>query len=145
MTSNVRDLVPGQGNMGLLLNAQGHMLAELETLACEDRLLALGHMQVREKTEETLEKFIIMDDVTLTDETAESGTVAIEGPHAPAMVHELANIDLSALPARGLARFQRRGISTRLRLSGTFPRAWRRRRGNLLPGDSQFAVRFSGR
>ena len=28
MTSNVRDLAPGQGNVGLLLNAQGHILAE---------------------------------------------------------------------------------------------------------------------
>ncbi len=36
MTSNVRDLAPGQGNVGLLLNAQGHILAELETLALEE-------------------------------------------------------------------------------------------------------------
>ena len=76
LTSNVRDLAPGQGTVGLLLNAQGHILAELETLACEDRILTLGHMQVRDKTEEILEKFIIMDDVTLTDETAEYGTVS---------------------------------------------------------------------
>ena len=103
LTSNVRDLIPGQGTVGLLLNAQGHMLAELETLACEDRILALGHMQVRKKTEEILEKFIIMDDVTLTDETAEYGTVAIEGPQAPAIVHELANIDFAELPALGHA------------------------------------------
>ena len=103
LTSNVRDLIPGRGTVGLLLNAQGHILAELETLACEDRILALGHMQVRKKMEEILEKFIIMDDVTLTDETAEYGTVAIEGPQTPAMVHELANIDVDALPALGHA------------------------------------------
>ena len=103
LTSNVRDLIPGQGTVGLLLNAQGHMLAELETLACEDRILALGHMQVRKKTDEILEKFIIMDDVTLTDETAEYGTVAIEGPQTPAIVHELANIDFAELPALGHA------------------------------------------
>jgi folate-binding protein YgfZ len=103
LTSNVRDLLPGQGTVGLLLNAQGHILAELETLACEDRILALGHMQVRKKTEEILEKFIIMDDVTFTDETADYGTVAIEGPHAPAIVHELGNIDFDALPALGHA------------------------------------------
>ena len=104
LTSNVRDLIPGQGTVGLLLNAQGHILAELETLACEDRILALGHMQVREKTSQILEKFIIMDDVTLTDETAEYGTIAIEGPLAPAIVRELANIDFDALPALGHAR-----------------------------------------
>ena len=101
LTSNVRDLLPGQGTVGLLLNAQGHILAELETLACEDHILALGHMQVRQKTGEILEKFIIMDDVALTDETAAYGTVAIEGPQALAVAQELASIDLSALPARG--------------------------------------------
>src|ERR1700730_3699438 len=103
LTSNVRDLLPGQGTVGLLLNAQGHMLAELETPACEARILTLEHMQVREKTEEILEKFIIMDDVTLTDETTAYGTVAIEGPQTPAIVHELANIDFDALPALGHA------------------------------------------
>ena len=101
MTSNVRDLAPGQGNIGLLLNAQGHMLAELETLALEDRLLLLGHAMVREQTATTLDKFIIMDDATLTDETAESGTLAIEGPAAPAIVRELTGVDLLALPLRG--------------------------------------------
>src|SRR5579862_2423875 len=33
LSSNVRDLAPGQGAIGLLLNAQGHILAELKTLA----------------------------------------------------------------------------------------------------------------
>src|SRR5450631_3142212 len=38
LTSTVRDLVPGAGTLGLLLNSQGHILAELETLALADRL-----------------------------------------------------------------------------------------------------------
>src|SRR5579862_6999489 len=101
MTSNVRDLAPSQGNIGLLLNAQGHMLAELTTLALEDRLLLLGHAMVREQTAATLDKFIIMDDATLTDETAESGTLAIEGPAAPAIVRDLTGVDLLALPLHG--------------------------------------------
>lgn len=101
LTSNVRDLQPGQGAIGLLLNAQGHILAELETLACEDRIVVLGHALGRAKTAEILEKFIIMDDAALTDETAQSGTLAVEGPLAPAIARELAEIDLLALPARG--------------------------------------------
>jgi folate-binding protein YgfZ len=97
LTSNVRDLLPGQGAIGLLLNAQGHILAELETLALEDRVLILGHAFSREKTFATLEKFIIMDDATLTDETAQSATLAIEGPAAPRVVRELTGVDLVAL------------------------------------------------
>ena len=83
LTSNVRDLAPGQGAIGLLLNAQGHIQAELETLALEDRILILGHASLREKTFATLDKFIIMDDATLSDDTDASGTLAVEGPAAP--------------------------------------------------------------
>jgi folate-binding protein YgfZ len=100
-TGNVRELTPGRGDIGLLLNAQGHILAELETLASEDRLLLLGHELVREQTFATLDKYIIMDDAVLTDETAESGTLAIEGPAAPAIVREITGVDLLALPLHG--------------------------------------------
>ncbi|MGH8099967.1 MAG: hypothetical protein ACREIW_01620, partial [Chthoniobacterales bacterium] len=80
LTSNIRDLAAGQSAIGLLLNAQGHILAELIALALEDRLLILGHASVREKTFAILDKFIIMDDATLSDETQTAGTLAIEGP-----------------------------------------------------------------
>jgi folate-binding protein YgfZ len=97
-TGNIRDLAPGESALGLLLNAQGHMLAELTTLALEDRLLLLGHAFVRQRTFEILEKFIIMDDATLTDQTAQTGTLAIEGPRAQEVVRELTRIEFAQLP-----------------------------------------------
>jgi folate-binding protein YgfZ len=103
LTSNVRDLAPGQGAIGLLLNAQGHIQAELETLALEDRLLIFGHAFLRETTFATLDKFIIMDDAMLTDDTDTSGTLAIEGPAAPKILQELAGIELEALAPYGHA------------------------------------------
>jgi folate-binding protein YgfZ len=110
-SGNIRDLPPGQSTMGLLLNAQGHILAELETLALEDRLLVLGHAFRRQETAATLEKFIIMDDATLADETAQWGTVAIEGPEAPRALHDLTGVTLAQLPAQGHA-------ATAIRLAG---------------------------
>lgn len=106
LTSNVRDLAPGQGAIGLLLNAQGHIQAELETLALDDRLLIFGHVLMREKTFATLDKFIIMDDATLSDETNASGTLAIEGPAAPAIVKEMTGVDLESLASRAHATAQ---------------------------------------
>ena len=97
-SGNIRDLAPGQSALGLLLNAQGHMLAELLTLALEDRLLVLGHAFVRRKTYETLDKFIIMDDATLADETEQTGTLAIEGAKTPEVLQELARVDYAQLP-----------------------------------------------
>jgi len=49
---------------------------------------------VREPLMEVLDKFIIMDDVTLTDETERFGTLALEGPKTAAVVKNLAGIDL---------------------------------------------------
>jgi tRNA-modifying protein YgfZ len=100
-TGNVRGLGAGQGTVGLLLNSQGHILAELDTLALEDRLLILGHAFLRERTFATLDKFIIMDDATLIDETAETGTLAIEGPAAPAILQEFAGVDYARLNFKG--------------------------------------------
>ena len=97
-SGNIRDLAPGQSALGLALNAQGHMLAELLTLVLEDRLLVLSHVFLRQRTFETLDKFIIMDDATLTDETSQTGTLALEGPQAPEILREITEVDLGQLP-----------------------------------------------
>lgn len=81
LTSNVRDLKPGLGTVGLLLNPQGHILAEVETFLLEDSLLASCHAMIRERTFSTFEKFIIMDDVTLEDITDTTGSLDLVGPH----------------------------------------------------------------
>src|SRR5579862_281664 len=67
LTGNIRDLTPGHGNISLLLSPQGRILAEVETLALEDRLLAISYAMIRNRLAETFEKFIIMDDVTMED------------------------------------------------------------------------------
>jgi folate-binding protein YgfZ len=62
-----------------------------------DRLLTLCHALVRQRTVETLDKFIIMDDVTLDDATERFGAIAIEGPQAPALLHQICGIQLEAM------------------------------------------------
>jgi folate-binding protein YgfZ len=98
-SGNIRDLATGQSTPGLLLNAQGHMLAELITLVLEDRLLVLSHAFLRQRTLEILDKFIIMDDATLTDETAQTGTLAIEGRRAPEVLRDVTGIEFAQLAA----------------------------------------------
>jgi folate-binding protein YgfZ len=97
LTSNVKDLTPGQGAVGLLLNAQGHILAEIETLALADSILAISHASVGAATFAHLEKFIIMDDVTLTDLTASMGSVEIAGPLAGELLRAKTGVDLAAM------------------------------------------------
>jgi folate-binding protein YgfZ len=95
LTNNIKDLQAGHGIVSLLLNPQGHILAEIETYAFPDRLLCVSHSMIRERLIEVLDKYIIMDDVTLTDETPRYGTLALEGPKAAALVKEVSRADLT--------------------------------------------------
>src|SRR3989475_516411 len=95
LTNNIKDLAEGHGIVSLLLNPQGHILAEIETYAFADRLLCVSYAMIRERLIEWLDKYIIMDDVALTDETPLYGTLALEGPKAAALVQELSGIDVT--------------------------------------------------
>lgn len=97
LTNNIKDLSPGHGNVSLMLNPQGHILAEIETYAQAESLFCVSYAMIRERLIEAIEKYIIMDDVTLTDESQRYGTLAIEGPKAAAVAQELTSVDLSTL------------------------------------------------
>ena len=103
LTNNIRDLAPGHGNISLLLSPQGRIMAEVETLALDDRLLVVSYAMIRQRLIETFDKFIIMDDVTLEDLTDRTGTLALEGPKTPAIVRELCGLDLNSLDELGHA------------------------------------------
>src|SRR5467141_2676411 len=97
LTNDIKGLSAGQGNVSLLLNPQGHILAEIETYAFAEKLFCVSYAMIRERLVEVLDKFIIMDDVTLTDETERFGTLALEGPKAAAVVREISGIDIGTL------------------------------------------------
>ncbi len=97
LTNNIKDLAPGHGVVSLLLNPQGHILAEIETYAQPEKLFCISYNMIRERLAETLDKVIIMDDVTLSDDTALHGTLALEGPTAAKIVSALTGVDLSTL------------------------------------------------
>ncbi len=97
LTNDIKDLAAGQGTVSLLLNPQGHILAEIETYALADHHVGISYAMIREQLVQWIDKYIIMDDVTLADETDRWGTLALEGPQAGAVVKELARVDLQQL------------------------------------------------
>lgn len=101
LTNNIKGLANGAGAISLLLNAQGRILAEMETFASAGELFCVSYRMVREKLADVLEKYIIMDDVTLTDETEKFGTLAIEGPEAAAVVKALTGLELDEIAELG--------------------------------------------
>jgi aminomethyltransferase len=94
-SNNIRDLAEGHGVLALLLNPQGHILAELEVYALKESLLVLSHASVRERTAATLKKYILGSQVKLEDLTDRLGTIAIEGPHAASIVAEATGLALT--------------------------------------------------
>jgi folate-binding protein YgfZ len=93
LTNNIKDLKAGQCIVSLFLNPQGRIQAEIETYAEEQRLFCVSFAEIREKLISALDHYIIMDDVTLTDESGRYGTLALEGPRAAEIVRRLAGFD----------------------------------------------------
>ena len=100
-SGDIRSLTPGRGTPGLLLNAQGHILAELDTFAEEERFQLLSHAMVAGRTFEALDKFIIMDDCALADASPEWATCAVEGPRAGEALAAVCGVRLDGLPLFG--------------------------------------------
>ena len=97
LTNNIKDLAAGQGNVSLLLNPQGHILAEIETYALLESLFCVSYAMIRPRLVEVIEKYIIMDDVTLADQTDRFATLALEGPRAAQVAREVSSVDIATL------------------------------------------------
>ena len=97
LTNNIKDLQPGEGITSLFLNPQGRIQAEIETYAEAEKLFCVSFAMIREKLISALDHYIIMDDVALADESANFGTVELEGPRAAELVRKIAGLDLNSL------------------------------------------------
>ncbi|MBS1872289.1 MAG: folate-binding protein YgfZ [Acidobacteria bacterium] len=90
-TNDVQNLKPGDACYAFFLNAQGRILADVNILCFEDHFLLDTEPETARKVFEHLDKFIIADDVTLEDSTAELASVAVEGPAANGVPAPAAN------------------------------------------------------
>jgi len=93
LTNNIKDLREDHGTISLFLNPQGRILAEIETQAHPEKLFCVSYALIREPLIEALDKYIIMDDVTLTDRTDDYASLALEGPKAALVAEELTGVD----------------------------------------------------
>jgi len=97
LTNDIKSLKEDHGTISLFLNPQGHIQAEIETHALADKLFCVSYAMIRERLIPALDRYIIMDDVTLTDRTAEVTTLALEGPKAADAIAELTGVKLGAM------------------------------------------------
>lgn len=82
VTNNIRDLAVNHGVYCFLLNAQGHIQADFYAYNMGEQLLLDVDGELREKVLAHFDKFIIMDDVEVTDVTGTTATIGVAGPRA---------------------------------------------------------------
>jgi aminomethyltransferase len=97
LTNNIKGLADHHGTVSLFLNPQGHIQAEIESYAFPDRIFCVSLAMIRERLIEGLDKYIIMDDVTLTDVSEKYGALALEGPKAAAAAAKLTGVEFDSL------------------------------------------------
>jgi len=114
VSNDIKSVGESYGTRALLLNPQGHILAELEVYALADKLLVRTHASVRERTFATLDKYIIMDDVTLEDLTDQLASFAVEGPQAGTVVAQACGLALEGFSEFATAQLPIDGVPCHL-------------------------------
>ena len=100
-TNDIENLSPGEGIQTLFLNGQGHIQADVRVFVGEDHLLLDCDCRRRETLPLHLNKFIVMDDVSLEDVGSSVAAIAVEGPRAEEVA---AGVTEGVLPPPGMLR-----------------------------------------
>jgi folate-binding protein YgfZ len=82
VTNNIRDLAPNFGNYNYVLNPQGRIQGDLNAYNRGDHILITADRAQLPKLNELFDKYIIMDDVEVTDISDKLLSFAITGPTA---------------------------------------------------------------
>jgi folate-binding protein YgfZ len=96
VTNNVRDLAPGHGVYAFLLNPQGHILGDLYAYNLGESLLVDTDQAQTEKILAVFDKYIIMDDVEVTDLSKKLAAIGLAGPNSLATLRA-AGFEVSSL------------------------------------------------
>jgi tRNA-modifying protein YgfZ len=88
-TNHVEGLKPGDCCYAFFLNAQGRILADANIVCTESSLLLDTEPETAEAIYQHLDRYVIADDVTLTNLTGHVAVAGLEGPQAPAVLERM--------------------------------------------------------
>ena len=101
ISNDVEGLSAGQGTYATILTHRGKIIADLNLYILKDRIGVDTASETTEILFNELDKYIITDDVELSDLTAETGAIAVHGPNASDLVQSVLGMnELAALPER---------------------------------------------
>jgi folate-binding protein YgfZ len=114
LTNDIKGLKGNHGKISLFLSPQGHIQAEIETYALGETLFCISLAMILERLIPALDKYIIMDDVSLTDKTDAYATLGIEGPKAEEVVLAVCGVELGGMEQLELREAKVGGIPCRV-------------------------------
>ncbi len=88
-TNDVKGLAPGDGCYAFLLTPQGRIQADLMVFCFRDYFLLDTEPETREKALQYIRRYIIADQVELTDVSGETGSLGLEGPDSERVLASL--------------------------------------------------------
>src|SRR5450755_3971814 len=86
VSNNVRDLAAGHGVYAFMLNAQGHIQADLYVFQRGTSLLVELERGLRDKVLQLFDRYIIADDVEVADISDQLTAFGLTGPEARAVL-----------------------------------------------------------
>ena len=98
VTNSVQQLTEGDGNYSFVLSVQGRIQGDATIFAEPDALLIETASSQIPTLMPLLDRFIIMDDVELTDTSADAHGLLLAGPHAASVLAKT-GIDVNSLEA----------------------------------------------
>lgn len=98
VTNDVKSLAPGEGVYALMLDINGRMTADLHALILDpERILIEAHASTTDTLIQTLDRYIIMEQVELEDARHTLSMLSLQGPEAHRILSNA--LDLANLPS----------------------------------------------
>ncbi|MBI2678811.1 MAG: aminomethyl transferase family protein [Candidatus Koribacter versatilis] len=89
VTNNIRDLQVGRGTYNFLLNAQGHILADMYIYNRGEALMVDTDVSQSHTVLQLFDKYIIMDEVEVSDASGKLTAIGLAGPEAAGLLKQL--------------------------------------------------------
>jgi glycine cleavage system T protein len=101
ISNDVESLSTGEGTYATLLTHRGKIIADLSISVLEDAISIDTAPETTESLFNELDKYLIADDVEISDLTPETGAIAVHGPKSSELVQSVLGMDeLATLPER---------------------------------------------
>jgi glycine cleavage system T protein len=98
LSNDLKSIKPGEGHYAAVLNQQGKVLGDVRVLRSENSFYLDLWQVIKDKIVEHLNRYLVADEVEITDRTEEYGILSVQGPQSEALLQKLAGRVVS--PAR---------------------------------------------